>query len=187
MSNSYFKELDYEVLGKKTVYQGKRLIVEEINYYNPKKKQIVYREHVLAGSAAIIVPVTNDNKFIMIQEPRTPIGKTILAFPAGMLEEGEKEETAAVRELEEETGYYAKNIKKLRQVYPAVGYSDEKITIFLAQDLTKTKRHLDETEDINVVEIEVAKVKEMLDNNEIITSSEVVALLHYFTYEEVKN
>lgn len=184
MENSYYKELDYEVLDKKTVYQGKRLTVEEVNYYNPRKKQKVYREHVLAGEAAIIIPVTKDDEFIMIQEPRTPIGKIILAFPAGMLDKNESPEIGAVRELEEETGYHARKIKKLREVYTAIGYSDEKITIFLAQDLIKTQRKLDETEDIEVVKIQMKEAKKLLENNEIMTANEIIALLHYFTYEK---
>mgnify|MGYP002679698822 len=61
-----------------------------------------------------------------------------------------------------------------------MGYTNEKITIFLASDLQKTKRHLDETEDIKVIEISMKKLKEMLDKNEIITASTTIALMHYF-------
>jgi len=181
--SQYLKDIDYKLLDKKTVYKGKRITVEELNYYNPRNDKKVYREHVVSGEAAIIVPVTDDNEFIMIQEPRTPIGKTILAFPAGLIEQGEELEKGAIRELEEETGYLAKSIKRMREVYPAVGYSDEKITIFLAKDLIKTQRYLDETEDIQVLKIKIEEVKELLDKNEIVTANEIVAILHYFTYE----
>ena len=58
-----------------------------------------------------------------------------------------------------------------------MGYTNEKITIFLASDLQKTKRHLDETEDIKVIEISMKKLKEMLDKNEIITASTTIALM----------
>lgn len=63
-----------------------------------------------------------------------------------------------------------------------MGYTNEKITIFLASDLQKTKRHLDETEDIKVIEISMKKLKEMLEKNEIITASTTIALMHYFLY-----
>lgn len=181
--NEYFKDIDYQLLDRKTAYKGKRIVVEELQYYNPRHEKKIYREHVLAGDAAIIMPITGDNELIMIQEPRTPIGKTVLAFPAGMIEPGEKPEEGAIRELEEETGYLARSIKKMRVVYPAIGYSNERTIIFLAKDLVKTQRHLDETEDIEVVKIPLKEAKEMVDRNEIITSSETVALLHYFTYE----
>lgn len=183
MENKYYKPIDYELLDERTAYKGKRIVVEELHYRNPRTNEILYREHVLAGHAAIIMPITDDGKFIMIKEPRTPVGITVLAFPAGMIEEGETPEEGAARELEEEVGYKARQLKELREVYPAIGYSNEKTIIFLAKDLIKTQRHLDETEDIEVVKIPIEEVKEMLDKGEIKTSSETVALLHYFMYE----
>lgn len=184
MSSKYFDNIDYELLDKKTAYRGKRIVVEELHYRNPRTNQIIYREHVLAGHAAIIMPITDNNEFIMIKEPRTPIGKNVLAFPAGMIEEGEKPEDGARRELEEETGYRAGNLKKLREVYPAIGYSNEQTIIFLATNLVKTERHLDETEDIEVLKIPIEEVKKMLESGEIQTSSETVGLLYYFMYED---
>lgn len=184
MKNKCYEKMDYELLDKKTVYKGKRIVVEELHYKNPRTDEILYREHVLAGHAAIIIPETNDGNFIMIREPRTPVGLKVLAFPAGMIEKGETEEDGAIRELEEETGYRAKKMKKLREVYPAIGYSNEKTIIFLAKNLIKTKRHLDETEDIEVIELPKKEVKQMLDKGEIKTSSEAIGLLHYFMYED---
>lgn len=184
--NKYYKEIDYELLDRKTAYKGKRIVVEELHYYNPRLNEKLYREHVVAGDAAVIMPITEDNELIMIQEPRTPIKKTVLAFPAGMIEEGETAEEGALRELEEETGYRANFMKEMTSTFPAIGYSNEKVIIFLAKNLVKTQRHLDETEDIEVVKVPLSEVKEMLDKNEIITSSEQIALLHYFMYEKNK-
>lgn len=184
MSNKYYKKIDYELLDKKTAYKGKKIVVEELHYRNPRTNEILYREHVLAWHSAIIIPETEDGKFIMIREPRTTAGLTVLAFPAGMIEKGETEEEGAIRELEEETGYRAKSIKKLREVYPTIGYSDEKMIIFLAKELVKTHRHLDETEDIEVLELPKDEVKQLLDNGEIKTSGEVIGLLHYFMHED---
>ena len=96
---------------------------------------------------------------------------------------GEEPEDGAIRELEEETGYRAGKLKKLREVYPAIGYSNEQTIIFLATDLVKTQRHLDETEDIEVLKLPIEEVKEMLDKGEIKTSSEAIGLLNYFMYE----
>ena len=186
MNNKYYEKIDYELIDKKVAYHGKRITVDELHYRNPRTDQIIYREHVLAGNAAIIMPITDDGKFVMIRGPRTPIELKVLAFPAGMIEKGETPEEGAIRELEEETGYKANYIKELREVYPAIGYSNEKTIIFLAKNLVKTHRHLDETEDIEVLEIPIHEIKTMLDNGEIKTSSETVALLHYFMYEERK-
>ena len=181
MNNPYFKDLPYQEISKKLAYNGKRVKVEEVEYLNGGKT--IYREHVKAGNASVILPITEDNKVIMIQEPRTPIGKVILALPAGMIEEGEEAEKAAIRELEEETGYLAENIEFLREYYTSVGYSDEKIKIYLASNMKKTKQHLDEEEDIKVLEIPLEEVIEMLNKNELITASVTIALMHYLLYK----
>ena len=182
MSNKYFKEIEYKQISKKLVYKGKRVQVEELEYLNGD--QLIYREHVKAGDAAVILPITDDNKVIMIQEPRTPIGKVILALPAGMIENGENASEAAIRELEEETGYLASTIEFLREYHPSVGYSDEKIKIYLATDMKKTKQHLDDTEDINVIEVPLEELIDMLDKNEIITASTTIAIMHYLLYKK---
>lgn len=178
--NKYFKKLEYKEISRKQAYKGKRIQVDEIEYLNGEKK--VHREHVKAGEAVAIFPITEDNKVIMIQEPRTPIGQVILAMPAGMIEPGEKPEDAAIRELEEETGYLASNVELLREYYPSVGYSNEKLKIYLATNLIKTEQHLDETEDINVIEVPLEELIEMLDKNEIITASTTIAIMHYLRY-----
>lgn len=186
--NPYFKPLDYKLLSQKTVYKGKRITVEELEYYNPRDDKQVHREHVLAGDAAVILAITEEDEVIMIQEPRTPINLTVLAMPAGQIEKGEQAEVGAIRELEEETGYLAGKMKKLREYFTSVGYTNEKISLFLATDLKKTQRHLDATEDIQVIKIPMKELKEMLDKNEIITASATIALMHYFLYEkEEKN
>ena len=100
---NYFRELDYKLLDKKKVYKGKRIVVEELTYFNERDNKKVYREHVLAGDAAVILAINENDEVLMVQEPRTPLGKIILSLPAGMIEPGEKSEDGAIRELEEET------------------------------------------------------------------------------------
>lgn len=182
MSNKYFKEIEYKKISRKLAYKGKRVQVEELEYLHGDK--VIYREHVKAGNASVILPITDNNKVIMIQEARTPIGKVILALPAGMIEEGEEAEKAAIRELEEETGYLARNIEFLREYHPSVGYSDEKIKLYLATNMVKTKQRLDDEEEINVIEIPLEELIEMLDKNEIITASTTIALMHYLLYKK---
>ena len=178
--NKYFKKLEYKEISRKRAYSGKRIQVDEIEYLNGEKK--VHREHVKAGEAVVVLPITEDNKVIMVQEPRTPIEQVILALPAGMIEPGEQPEDAAIRELEEETGYLASNVEFMREYYPSVGYSNEKLKLYLATGFTKTQQHLDPEEDINVVEVPMEELIEMLDKNEIITASATIAIMHYLRY-----
>lgn len=182
MKNRYLKPMEYELIEKRIAYQGKRLKVEEACYFNGNEK--IYREHVIPGDAAVILPITKEGNIIMIAEPRTAVNKVVLGLPAGQIDKGENFEECAIRELEEETGYRARKIKKLREVYPSVGYTSEKIEIYLAEDLEKTQRHLDDTEDIDVIILSKEKVKELLEKNQIIVASTTIALMHYFMYED---
>ena len=182
MDNKYFKKLEYKKSSQKIAYKGKRVKVEELEYLNGE--QVIYREHVNAGEAVVILPITEENKVIMVQEPRTPIEKLILDLPAGMIEPGELAKDAAVRELEEETGYLAKDIRFLRAYYPSIGYPNEKIYIYLATDFEKTQQRLDEGENINVIELPLEQVIDMLDKNELITATSTIALMHYLRYIE---
>lgn len=182
MSNKYFKEIEYKKVSKKLAYKGKRVQVEELEYLDGDK--VIYREHVKAGNASVILPITEDNKVIMIQEARTPIGKVILALPAGMIEQGEEAKNAAIRELEEETGYLASDIEFLREYYTSVGYSDEKISLYLATNMKKTKQRLDDEENIKVIEVPLEELVEMVDKNEIITASTTIAVMHYLLYKK---
>lgn len=176
----YNKPLTYQLIDKKQVYKGKRVKIEEHEYLNGSEK--VYREHVLAGNAVIILPITDNNEVIMIQEALTPINKIVLSLPAGQIEDNEIPINAAYREVEEETGYKAKEMVELRQYYASGGYSNEKIIIFLAKGLIKTKQSLDESEDIKVIKIPMKELKELLRRNEIMTASATVGVMHYLLY-----
>lgn len=182
MSNPYYKELHYKQISKKEAYHGKRINVEEIVYSDGEKQ--IYREHVKAGNAVIILPITEDNQVIMVQEPRPAIHKIILSLPAGLIDEGEKPENAARRELEEETGFLAEDIQLLRTYYSSIGYSDEKIFIYLAKNMKKTQQHLDEDEDIQVIAIPLAELEQMVEKNEIEDASTVIAVMHYLLYKK---
>ena len=127
----YFKDMDYEKISEEEAFNGRRVKVKIEKYYNKRDNKEVYREHIKAGNGAVIMPFLDEDTLIMIEEIRTPIGKSILAFPAGLIEAGEDPAEAAIRELEEETGYRAGEIEQIIYEYPAVGYSDEKVYIFI--------------------------------------------------------
>lgn len=175
--------INYNEISRRTVYNGKRVKVEEVRYKNGNME--IYREHVIPGDSVVILPITDDGYIIMIKEPRTAIDNIVFGLPAGQLEKDEEPEIGAKRELQEETGYIAGNIEVMRSFYPSCGYSSEKITIFLATNLKMGKRHLDDTEDIEVVKIKLESAKKMLDEGKISTASSTIALFHYFCY--VKN
>lgn len=183
--NNYFSDLTYKKTSEERVFDGVRVKVDRAKYL--VNGQEIVREIVKAGNAVVILPIKENGNVIMIQEERQAIDKKILGLPAGMIEEGEDPKEAALRELEEETGYRANNIQFTRSLFTSCGYSNEKIYYYLATDFTKTKQHLDEGEFIDVVEVPLDKLKEMLYNNELITGSVTIALMDYFLRFEDKD
>ena len=118
--------------------------------------------------AVAIVPLTTDNKFILVKQHRYALQSETIEFPAGKVDAGETLEEAVQRELREETGFQAKKILKMASYAPAMGYSTEVIHMFFATDLQKTDSKIDPDEIAQVV----YKNKEEVWN--IIQSSEVI-------------
>ena len=103
--------------------------------------------------AAAIVPLTRDRAVIMLEQYRHAVGGTIWEIPAGTLDPGELALTCAQRELTEETGYRAADWQMLGEIIPVPGYSDERIRIFLATELTLSVQNLDADEVLVVREV----------------------------------
>lgn len=87
-----------------------------------------------AGDAVLILPITSEGKYVLTLEYRYPVRKTLLSIPGGYIDAGEKMETAAERELLEETGYKAKSYRVLGSAYPYPGISSQKLYYVIAED-----------------------------------------------------
>src|SRR4051794_6629500 len=104
------RDLEEKTIISKTVFEGKviRLQVDDVQLPNGN---ISKREIVKHPGAVAIMAVTDENKMVFVRQFRKPLEKTILEIPAGKLEAGEDPLACAVRELEEETGYKAGEVK----------------------------------------------------------------------------
>lgn len=125
------------------------------------------REIVEHNGGAVIVPVTDDRKVIMVKQYRKPARRVMLEVPAGKIDPGEDHYTTAVRELREETGYTADNVRFLTMMYPSVGYSEEKLYIYMVTGLTPGETDPDENEAIDVVEIPLDEIHKMIMEGKI--------------------
>ena len=95
-----------------------------------------YREIIEHNGGAVIAALTEDRRLVMVRQYRKPADKVMLEVPAGKIDPGEKPIEAAVRELKEETGYAASKVEFLTEFYPSVGYSEEKLYLYLCTGLT---------------------------------------------------
>ena len=161
---------------KKKVYEGKilSLSVYDITLNGRKVKREVV-EH--RGASAILA--FEGKKVILVRQHRFPIGY-VLEIPAGTLEKGEKPKTCALREIQEETGYKAKNMTHFLTYYPSVGYNTEAIHCFVATGLTKVgDLKLDYDEIMSVVKMDFTRLLSMIKAGKIIDSKTICAALTY--------
>lgn len=124
-----------------------------------------------------VLPITDDGEIVLVEQYRAPLDRWTVEVPAGAADPGEPLEDAARRELAEETGYRAAHLERLASFYPAIGYSSEEITIFVARGLVPGETDFDEAEDIRVVLRTPEQVEEMVRRGVIRDSKSMLAFL----------
>lgn len=130
--------------------------------------------------AAAVVAVREDGKILMVRQYRNALERETLEIPAGGLN-GREEPTvhAAMRELEEETGYLCDSVELLNSIYTTVAFCNEKIDIYLAKKLRPGKQHLDEDEVLNVEAYTLDELKQMIFDCKIQDSKTICGILTY--------
>ena len=145
--------------------------------------EVVTREIIRHRGGVGMVPVIDGN-VILIRQFRISIERELIELPAGRLEPNEEPMSCAARELEEEIGYRAGRLIPLASYYASVGNSNERMHLFLALDLEKTKVNLEADERIREVLIPLATVKEKLANQEFEDSKTIIGLRETLAYFE---
>lgn len=168
-------EFDEKTLESKNIYSGKiiKVNLQKVKLPNGREAK---REIVNHPGGVAILAYKDSNTILLVEQFRKPIEQRLLEVPAGKIEEGEKPEVCAIRELEEETGYKAKKFDYLGKIVTSPGFCDEYIYLYKAQDLYKGNDNLqDEDEFINLKEFNVEKVKQMIKEGQI-TDAKTIAI-----------
>jgi ADP-ribose pyrophosphatase len=121
-------------LAGEAVYDGVLLHVRRDTVRLPDGRPAV-REYIEHPGAVTIVPVFDSGELLMERQFRYPVGEVLYELPAGKIDPGEPTLATAQRELAEETGYAAREWRYLTAFYPVVGYSNERIELWLARGL----------------------------------------------------
>ena len=155
-----------------------------VDYYQDTVKipngNIAVWDFIWNKGAAAVIPVREDGKIIMVRQYRNAIDRETIEIPAGGLNDPKEPALdAAVRELEEETGFRAENLEFLIRIKTTVAFCNENIDIYVARNLKPTKQNLDEDEFINVEVYSLEELCEMIYSGKIEDSKTVSAILAY--------
>jgi ADP-ribose pyrophosphatase len=143
------------------------------------------REMVVHPGSVLILPLLDDGRIVLIQNTRFTVNRALWELPAGTRDPDEPVAVCAARELEEETGYRARELRELLAFYPAPGISDEHMFAFIAQGLEPTRQQLDSTEQIEVHPRPLAHVLRMIQSGEIEDAKTIATLLFWhLSYRE---
>lgn len=137
------------------------------------------REYVKHPGAALIIPELPNGKLLFVKQYRYALGRIFLELPAGKKDPHEKSLLTAKRELLEEVGYKAKSMKFLTRIHPVIGYANEQIDIYLAQDLTYVGDDPDEEEFLIPVELTLQQAMQLIWKHKITDVKTQIALFWY--------
>lgn len=168
--------VEEKTISSDRIYTGK-VISLKVDTVEVANQGYTKREIVEHGGAVGIVAITDDNKVVLVKQFRKAIEKVIWELPAGKLEIGENPKDCAMRELKEETGYTAQNIKLIHKFFTSAGFSNEKIYIYLATGLISGESKLDEDENLDTYELELDEAYDMVIKNEIEDAKTSIGLL----------
>ncbi len=163
-------------LSSKVVYEGKVITVErdDVEISTGKKS---FREVARHPGGVVILALKDSETILLVKQFRYPIMTADLELPAGKLERGEDPDLAAKRELEEETGYRAKNWSSLGYIYTTPGFCDEKLYLYKAENLEFVGEHPDEGEIIKALEISKTELMQKIKSGEINDAKTICTVL----------
>lgn len=168
--------IEEQTVSSDRIYTGK-VISLKVDTVEVPKKGYQKREIIEHPGAVGIVAITDDNKVLLVRQFRKAIEKVLWEIPAGKLEQGESPKDCAIRELKEETGYSANNMKLIHKFYTSSGFSNQKIYVYLATDLEKGECCLNEDEFLELHEVNLNDAYEMINKNDIEDAKTSIGLL----------
>lgn len=136
-----------------------------------------YREIIEHNGAVCMVPVTSDGKVVLVEQFRYAMGQVVLEVPAGKIDKGETDPVkTAVRELKEETGFSAGDVRFLGMINTSVAYSQEKIYVYGMAELTRGETNFDDDEAIDMKLIDFDEAYHMAVTGQLIDVKTIAAL-----------
>lgn len=175
-SAAYLK--DMQIISSREILKNKLFTIVDEVAHDPDGFEI-HRSIVRHPGSAVMMAVNEKQQILLVKQYRLPAEDYLWELPAGRLDPGESALEAAKRELQEETGYKAAEWTPLASFWASPGYVSEKMTVFLAQDLTAGKPETMEDERIEMHWFDKKMVAEMIRKGEIIDAKTMIG---YYSY-----
>ncbi len=174
-------------LSGEPVFDGKLISVEHWQVRLPNGEPAL-REVVRHPGAAAVVAIDQDQNIVLVRQHRIAVGRLTLEIPAGKLDApGEDPFLCAQRELQEETGLIAKNWTFLTQMDTTPGFCNEKISLYLATDLSQHEAHPDSDEFVSVHRMPLAKAVANVMDGTFRDGKTALAILMAWNILTIKN
>ncbi|MDY3558695.1 NUDIX hydrolase [Gemmata sp. JC673] len=158
------------------VHVGRRIRVE-VDTLTTADGKAIRRDAIRHPGAVVILPVLDAERVVLLRNYRFVIGDTLWEAPAGTVEPDEPLEGCAKRELLEETGYRAAKWRSLGFIYASPGVMDEKLHLFIAEDLTPGEARPEPDEQLEPVVVKLDEAIQMCLNGTIRDAKTITSLL----------
>jgi ADP-ribose pyrophosphatase len=165
-------------MSRQIVHVGRKIQVA-VETHITANGDVVKRDVVLHPGAVVILPVIDAEHVVLLRNHRFAVGETLWEVPAGTLEPNEPLEACARRELLEETGYTAATWRSLGYLYASPGVMNEKLHLFLAENLTAGEASPEPGEELEPVTVKLADAVAMCLSGEIKDAKTVTLLLRW--------
>ncbi len=171
-----YPHLHEEQLESTQVFRGRLLDVRLDRVRLPDGEEC-QREYVRHQGAVAVIAQLDNGQLLLVRQHRYPLRRAFLELPAGKIDPGEVILDTATRELREETGYSAADWRHLGVMHPCVGYSDERIEIFLARGVRReAEQNLDSGEFMDVLSLPLEDVLAAIKCGEITDAKTITGL-----------
>ena len=164
------------ILEQRVVFEGRKVKVQVNRVIEPSGRT-VSREIIVHPGAVGIVARPSPEEVVLIRQYRHSPGQELIEIPAGTLAPGEDPTAAALRELEEETGYRAGAIVERARFFTTPGFTNELMYLFEASDLVKTQPHPEDDEAIEVDVLQRDEALRLIEHGHIKDAKTIAGLL----------
>jgi ADP-ribose pyrophosphatase len=166
------------VLHTETLYEGNVFSVRQDRIREPGGI-LATRDIVVHRGSVVLLPIFPDGSILLVRQYRHALGNFLWELVAGRLEAGESRSAAARRELVEETGYTARRVKELLELFPSPGFVTERMWIFAATRLQRGRAQPEEDERITCRKFSLAALEKMIRRGSLHDGKSVAAILFY--------